>query len=50
MQCTEQEDRTDPLCMWTGGSNYSQLSREEYTISGAAKEDRDESHSVGDQE
>ena len=36
MQCTEQEDRTDPLYMWTGGSSCPQLSREENTISGTA--------------
>ena len=36
MQCIEQEDRTDPLYMLTGGSSCPQLSREENTISGTA--------------
>ena len=44
MQCTKQEDRTDPLYMWTGGSSCPLLSR------GYNKEERDESETVADQE
>ena len=41
MQCTKQEDQTDPLYLWTGGFSCPQSSQEENTISGTAKEERE---------
>ena len=50
MQCyTEQEDRTDPLYMETGGPSCPQFLKED-TIPGIAEEEKDYSDTVEDQE
>ena len=44
------QNRKIALYLWTGGSSCPQSSREENSISGTAKEERDESDTFGNQE